>query len=273
MEDTKVINEKLKEYQKEWFQQVCEPWINKKGSCPEKMKKWVEKRYGINAQYSFSQPFFTSVEENNAKPVVMFVGQETNGWGLIEDFDINGIKQWNIDNSQKSGIDILNAQLSLQVNTSTFWRFICSIVGTVKQTQEVGIVWNNLDKIHYRVSNAKVKNQYRDVDCVTLYSEDEVELNCKVEQYGKTLLQLEIETIKPDLTVFLTGPNYKESIEVALGIALIAKPTKGKPVVTINDNMIWTYHPSFLFRDKDIMESAKVEIIARIKTLSGKNVV
>lgn len=267
MEDIKVINEKLKEYQMEWFQQVCEPWINKKGSCPEKMKKWVEKRYGKNAQYSFSQPFFTSVGENNAKPVVMFVGQETNGWGFIEDFDINGAKQWNIDNSQMSGLDIMKTQLSLQVNTSTFWRFICLIVEIIKQEYDIGIVWNNLDKIHYRISNARIKKQYRDIDCVTLYSKDEKELNRNIVPYGKTLLQLEIETIKPDLIVFLTGPNYKESMESALGIVLMEKPSNDNPIVAINGNMLWTYHPSFLFRDEEMMGKAKEVIIERIKTI------
>lgn len=271
MKDVKAINEKLREYQKEWYLQICEPWINNRGSCPEKMKEWVEKRYDKKAQYSFSQPFFTGVMDDGSKPLIMFIGQETNGWGLIEDFNVYGKRSWDIVNSQKSGLDILKAKLSsLPVNASPFWRFIYSIK-MERSEYDIGVVWNNLDKIHYRVNNAKINDKNKDIECVTLYEKDEEELNKIIDKYGKTLLQLEIETINPDLIVFLTGPTYKKSMEKALGIELIEKPTLDCLVVPINDKILWTYHPSFLFRDVKMTENANSEIIKKIKTLSSKN--
>ena len=75
------------------------------------------------------------------------------------------------------------------------------------------------------------------------------------------MLENEIDIVKPDMVLFVTGPNYKESMEYQLSNY---KEIFGDNIPNINkeDNEIvdgnekdgikyfWTYHPVYLSRIK-----------------------
>lgn len=259
MRNTKEINLLLRQYQKEWFETIVFPWIQKGGACSEIMQKWTEKHYGKQTKYGFCQPFFTGLCDypDQSKPLVMFVGQETKSWGDIENFDI----EIDLVKSQRYVCEYTENNLVTKDKHKTsmvypnsrlydryyYWEFLRSFSG-------VNIVWNELDKIHYLIKDKNIK----------LYCKDEVELNQKIGETEKTLLQLEIETIKPDLVVFLVGNSYKNSLEQSFEVTDVL--SKEKAIVTIdnNGNYLWTYHP----RTLAMIPSLRKKLIEKIKEIS-----
>jgi hypothetical protein len=271
--DVDKINEELRECQKVWFEEICKPWIEKGGD--KRMKNWTKKRYGEGAEYSFSQPFFTGLPkyEDTKKPLVMFVGQETNGWGDIDDFDIEeSKKKWNIKNSQESTIEILDEKLTLNVNTSSFWKFIIELYQN--KNLSFNICWNNTDKIHYTIKKTKTnKKRNDDIDCIKLYQEDEMSLNGKIPSLNMSLLEKEIEIIKPKLIIFLTGNSYRGSIKQALNIKSLGELSKEDPLVPIKKfkynktTCLLTYHPRYINFIPELKEKIIQKIEDEIKKL------
>ena len=122
-------------------------------------------------------------------------------------------------------------------------------VGIIHYTAEIDVVDYN---------NGKLKKKEK---AVTLYVKDEKTLFGQQIDNGKTLLESEIDIVKPDMVLFVTGPNYKESMEYQLSNN---KEIFGDNMPNINkeDNEIvdgiekdgikysWTYHPVYLSRIK-----------------------
>ena len=105
-----------------------------------------------------------------------------------------------------------------------------------------------------------------------LWGKDEDELNKKITD-KKPLLLLEIETIVPDLVVFLTGPRYRKSMESALKNKKLQKPTQKEPVTFFDVSGIpcmWTYHPNGLNYLK-IWDKVSGIIADRIKVFGNSN--
>ena len=133
---------------------------------------------------------------------------------------------------------------------------------------KIKAVWNELDKMHYIPAGNNDRTK-----CIRVWKEDKDVLNGEVKN-GKSLLQLEIETIQPDLIVFLTGPSpkYVFSMESALKKDLPDKPNKKEPISFFLYGSIpclWTYHPgglSHLCLKKDV----KDKIIEQIKSTPNK---
>lgn len=231
-----AINKTLMNYQKKWFFKTCQPWIKTKPKDNE-MKKYMK-----GEPYSYSQPFCTGLCKNVKSPLIMFVGQETNGWGKIEDFAAYKDCKMPKDTFESSQQDTIrftfeNFYNDNDKNHSTFWAFINDIKNRCEFSFD--ICWNNLDKIHYSSKGEA---------CITLYSEDEDYLNGKTNN-SPSLLKLEIETIKPEAIIFLTGPSYQTSMAGALRPIQLNKPTLSAPVSEFEYNgrpCAWTYHPTYL---------------------------
>lgn len=200
---------------------------------------------------NLSSPYCAFVNEEYIKSnvKVMVVGQEVldfpayrDGWG-IED-----IQQWAKDYfaSQVYGNE------KYENNPSAFWRFI-----NMLDRQRCGVVWNNVDVVHQRILDSNGK--YRTESLTNVIRRC---LNSPFGSEGKTLFQYELEIIKPDIVVFITGPYYKESMECALNIQTgildeyrpysregylirnISSPSK------LRTKTLWTYHPSYLNRNE-----------------------
>ena len=239
------MNKALNMYQTIWLKRVFEPCVKN------------------NPNASLSYPFFFGVSDKYAAAdkKLMIVGQETRGWSIYK-------PDWTIEDSQKWAIDYLNYQLhysndeSLKErfgrrNSSPFWSFF-------KLFSNDGITpcWNNIDKAQ-RCIYGKTK---------PLTEEIELELNCKLPNSEKTLFLSEIETAKPNVIVFITGPHYASTMEAAMnlekGTLMNSGLSHSYGCVEITDitklgiPVFWTYHPRHI---SGANELSRLDIAERIK--------
>lgn len=242
------INEKLQLIQKRWYDNIANPYIDEE----LKKSKLKESELDESKKQFFSLPFYAGLSDQNASdlPVVMIVGQETFDFWHCEDKKIvsrNGtLIDCTIENLQKKNIDYQNTQFlnnweseyGNSKNTGRpFWKFIERVYQL-----DYFPCWNNIDKMH----------RYKDGKTKPLTEEYERELNKSID--GRSLLMHEIEIIKPDIIICVTGPNYIVSMQTALCDKLkkINKPTLACPwqditdIVGINIPVFWTYHPKYL---------------------------
>lgn len=278
--EVKSINERLRDISIEWLNSDnVKKWIKRKGRA-EDLKKWLDRNLKTD-QYFISEPFFFGVPEyeDKNKPLIMVVGQETDLYGNIENIiDKNGgVIEENIIKSQSWVTEVTrhlnntnyppkwksytttNDEDEIYLKKHSFFLFLIAL------SKKYNVCWNNLDKIHYTAeidvvdyNNGKLKKKEK---AVTLYVKDEKILFGQQIDNGKTLLENEIDIIKPDMVLFVTGPNYKESMEYQLSNY---KEIFGDNIPNINkeDNEIvdgneidgikyyWTYHPVYLSRIK-----------------------
>ncbi len=272
------INKELVEVQIEWYLKVARAWMNGNSKIDD-AKKWLENRAEKDKikddsfeNMTFCEPFFTSVPDyRNNKPLLMIVGQETNWFGNINSFDEDLDANVEIikDNIKKSAEYVRESTLCsivsikyesnkvdrfgkkyVSLDKTTFWQMIN------KLADDYNICWNNLDKIHYRTENT---------GCIKLYATDEKELHSQfvfgAEKANQSLILHEIDIIKPDYVLFLTGPGYYKSMSYAFGCKKQAEMSGKRPteenclseISCIKEKpckCIWTYHPNYLKRKK-----------------------
>ena len=269
-------NEKLLEADTDWFENKnTQRWISAKGNQTE-LKEWLKKNYGTE-EYCISQPFFFGIPEfTTQKPLIMVVGQETGLYGNIEELTsdtkekIEKSQNWVIEvtkylhneNYNPSWKNYDNEEKNIYIKMTPFFRFIKEL------TKEYNVCWNNLDKIHYTAIiksvrvDKDIKNAEQEITenkVVTLYDKDEKEL-FKPNGEGQSLLQKEIDIVKPTRIIFVTGPTYKKSITYQMGnIFSNRKPDTDKNLIVMSDNKryLWTYHPNYLSHSKNFDEVIK----------------
>ena len=190
------MNQQLKELYETYYSELLE----KKDLLPEKV----------------SSPLFMSVfdEYETVNKRILIVGQETNGWmemdfdkhsviSLMEDYHNFGLgqnrnfKEWDSPDGKK-----LRDYL-----TSPFWNFSRGFFSKINDDidrRKKGFLWTNISKF--------------DVNTTT---PDREHYNL----VGFELLRKEVQIVKPDIVLFLTGveseqkaqkPKYDEAIENAL---------------------------------------------------------
>lgn len=227
---SKNINSQLLELQMEWLA-AC--------AADEMAKK-----------YPLSRPFSFAVTDQylRSKKRIMIVGQEARDYGSYD-------SDRPLPDIQKFNICYVNTQLyrpvsGYEFNKSPFWKLF-------RRLEEHGFepVWNNLDKFH-RVIDANTK---------PLTVEIEKEFSKPYGLDNTSLLQREVEVAKPNIVAFVTGPNYHESMALALGVddskLQECRPTIEHPSKDITSVMklgvptIWTYHPAYLQRIKSMQHA------------------
>lgn len=221
------INNDLLDIQKKWFIDVI---IKTKIEHPE---------------YKFSNPFVFALNEEyvSSKNKMMIVGQQTAHFGsLNEDIDLAGSQKWSEDyiNKQLTGIG------SEKYNRSPFWNFFRRM-----SKEGFGICWNNVDSIQ-RIENKEAK-------ALTIEMEEAVQV--PFDDDRKTLLIKQIAVADPKIILFITGPHYIRTMEMALmlkeGCLEDIKPSTDEMIKDISPfvfpkdsskRVLWTYHPNFLYR-------------------------
>lgn len=235
------MNKELNKYQKEWFEEIFEPFIKE------------------NPNANISYPFFTGVTEQylDSNKRIMIIGQETNSWNIYKpDWTIEDSRQWTIDYlcyQLKYCNDAEHKEKFGRRNCSPFWSFF-------KVFSNEGIVpcWNNVDKAQRNIGGKTV----------SLTEEIEIALNKKLPHTNKTLLQKELEILKPNTIVFITGPSYIVTMENALGLKektlLEYKPTQDNGCIDISSIVnlgiptFWTYHPRHIASSKNALSRDKI---------------
>ncbi len=184
-----------------------------------------------------SNPFLlkSPSDWSDSQMKVMIFGQETNFWG--GEVSPNGIF-CNLTN------DLINIyeEFYLRDNMypSPFWNTFREIKTSIKyKYPSASFIWNNVVKIG-RLGKGYVP-KVRDISVSSF-----------------NVIPDELQILKPDLIIFLSGPNYDLNIELELG-----KFSKKPLLNTINERQLSeiflekhprikcfrTYHPGFLNRD------------------------
>lgn len=186
-----------------------------------------------NGEKPCAFPYLIATDERYAKARkrVMICGQETNGWGKEKDY------------SQSSGILELQEMYYNFVKGNysySFWRFIREL--RMRFSEDVGFIYQNIVKVG--------KYQAKGADD-TIY---------QLSKNHFPVWQEELQILKPDIIVFLTGPNYDGKIRYALGNVNPTQLTKNNKIVELhfekhpNLHAIKTYHPGYLSRVKSFDE-------------------
>lgn len=200
--------------------------------------------------YSLSRPFAYGVPEEyiTADFKLMVVGQEAAGFSAYEDptaWDLQRTQQWVVDYTRRQLWKIHAGDAKEgRTNCSPFWNFL-------RNLNKNGLTpsWNNVDKVYRK------KKRHTGEKVIRLTDDQRKKFNEAVCD-GKTLLQCEIEISKPDGVVFVTGPDYRISMEAALGgISLGNKVLVQDQLLTdisaeagLGIPCLWTYHPGYLCR-------------------------
>ena len=199
-----------------------------------------------------SAPFLVKTNEQYevAKPRVVVVGQETNGWlGLYKEFlDRNTI------------IDALSTYESFdfgRMYNSTFFQYFDRIRNSIfganatKDSRKV-ILWLNLFKFFH---GSMIRSPHL-----------EAVLNLQADVF-----QQELKLLKPDVVIFLTGPNYDciirrfypnvlpKPLEVYSERQVAQLVHRDLPSLTFR-----TYHPGYLNRFKKKTEHCLPAILKRV---------
>ena len=209
-------------------------------------KEWeIKSRFiDVACENNLSCPYVCSVSErySNAKNRIMIIGQETFDFPL---FDDNSSEQ-SIQTIQTWGVEYLEKQLwnigNQRYNRSAFWKLFRYVESNIGYCP----CWNNVDKAH-RIIGGKT---------VPLTTELEKTLNATALSNGDTILLNEIAIAKPSAILFITGPNYYQSMAAAMRIdenkLYSLKPTVDcvcsdiSEITKLGLPVLWTYHPTFL---------------------------
>ncbi len=220
----------------------------------------------------FSKPFTYGVSKEymTADFKLMVIGQEAAGFSAYNeptDWDIPRTQQWVVDYTRRQlwGIRAGDAQNN-RANCSPFWNFMRNF-----NKQGLTPSWNNVDKV-YQKENSEKKRKREKV--IRLTDQQRTKFNEAVCE-DQTLLQREIEISKPDGIVFVTGPEYRISMETALGLSenmlmdKVPAPDRILTDISIEANLgipcVWTYHPRHLCGMHLSLKNCAQEIAKTIK--------
>lgn len=235
----------------EQLRNVTRDWLNS-----DSVQKRLKSTEGL-----YSDVFVPGISEYYAEAVgrrILLFGQEARNFYFDNDNSLERIQNWVIcyAMSQIDQTRMISAGQDSQdlprekLNKSPFWSLFRKIV-----QQGWHPAWSNLDKFHrFEPESRKT---------IPLTGDDEVIFNSPVRKDEKTLVQKEIEIVKPDVIVFLVGPNYTKSLSIALRIEkkqlAAIRPTANAEgyCVRIDESLTklsvpvyWTYHPAYILRSK-----------------------
>lgn len=183
----------------------------------------------------YSWPLLLNIcvdEFNKASTKIMIIGQETNGWSP---------PIYSIEDIRKSMNFYGDFTCNKKNANTSFWKTMYYINEIFGNKNSFCFVWNNILKL------GKSGDSGRPISKVT-----------ELENEYFNLLTKEIEIIKPDVCIFLTGPNYDNDIKAKI-IDVKFEAMKGyleREFCLLRSNFLplhsyRTYHPGFGLYYKD----------------------
>lgn len=194
----------------------------------------------------YSVPFIYGCSAiNTNERSVMVIGQEAYDFPRYDNsvsFSLKVQQDFTVRFLEKQAYGINNGE---KYENSPFWDLF-----RLMTNEGLKPSWNNVDKVHrIIVSDNKSETSSLSVD-------DEMILDAPINSNGYTLLQIEINIVKPNTIVFATGPHYYKTMAASLGIdpdiLYGMRPQKVMPIKNISSvvdngiNILWSYHPKYL---------------------------
>ncbi len=173
------------------------------------------------------------------RPLLLFVGQEDLGSGPYK------TQEWVRLYQTVQGTKTPNAPFQMRTNKSAFWNFY-------RRLTDFGydVLWDNLDKLLVEKSDKRQTH---------LSLAEAANINSPYGEEQKSVLQREVELLRPKVIVLVVGPNekYVASLAAAFSVSVSAlqayKPNHEatvsdiSAVVGLRDTIVlWTYHPNHL---------------------------
>jgi hypothetical protein len=187
-----------------------------------------------------------SDEYVNADVRLMVFGQETNNWwGTFgEDDTVEKMMDYLISgDGDNDGYLGFFSEKNCYSYGGQFWPFVKKFIGDLQSAhngKNISYLWNNVLKLGLGRNNPGT----------TPYWYENI-----IKPYFNRIILQEIDILKPDFLVFLSGPNYDTYINDIFG-----NPQK-KAITGFNENelceftiptvkkAVRTYHPAFLYRN------------------------
>jgi hypothetical protein len=185
-----------------------------------------------------TNPLLISLENNdyeNSDIKVMIFGQETNSWygnfnGNLG--EIMGYYKKLFNDNKKSKGQFSNGRKKL-----------IELLEQKYPNKKIGTIWNNVVKIGCAERHKNTPPKY-------IYD---------IEKENFKVIKSEIEILKPDIILFLSGPNYDYRIENSFGKfksenigTKFSQRQLSKVEIGFGKNVFRTYHPNYLYRTGDI---------------------
>lgn len=196
-------------------------------------------------------PYHDDTEYENAEVRVMIFGQETNGWSGIFNPDAPAAEE--VSRIQQDIYDDFYNEEALHYR-SAFWngfRLFTRMLNAAYPNKNIKYAWNNIIKIG--------KDHAKNRPPQYIY---DVEMSCF------NVVQDEIDILKPQILIFLTGPNYDKNIIDKFPNARMSPLDDNIMNLDIPnvDFAFRTYHPQFTyFQGKGFTETLYEKIIENIK--------
>ena len=196
--------------------------------CYSRLMKTIQKIWKNLATH----PLLIKTDDEYAKAdlKVMFFGQETNEWnGVFEEYaDLESVLAVYEDFYLKRGYEQYG---------KPFWNFIRNLKST-QSTKKIGYIWNNVLKIGKSESGTPQQGL----------------INYTIDYFN--VIPQEIEILKPNVLLFLSGHTYDDHIRKTIGnfsIVPIDGFSTNELCILKFDNItvdlaIRTYHPGYLQR-------------------------
>lgn len=197
-------------------------------------------------------------------PTIMVLGQETNHFG--DEFKL--FNQVTVENMEAVIKDLLGNYEwrlceylnSYEADTAPFFRFLKEL--KKRLNNEFNMVWDNLYRHSY----------FNDEEGVRLYGKIDPKLYDALLLEQKQLLHAEIDIIKPDYLVFLTGHGLDHGIENILDVSVTKEKIFRDGSVELklegslsNIPTLRTYHPGYLNRKSQQFEDVLNWIVNTIR--------
>lgn len=192
-----MINSKLRSLYKSRFSEG-EPCF---------LKELRERRRSSNEKERPAYPLLIGIDENRymtSNIKIMIFGQETNSWerGTVEEFTpiekSHEITDKTIDIFMNQYLCFFNKKMTQKGIDSPFWNTIKKINKELTKSKlDTYIIWNNI----YKIGN-KSKDKNRPNENIRKFE------NARF----KKVIDEEIDILKPDLIILLTGPDYEKRV-------------------------------------------------------------
>jgi hypothetical protein len=204
-----------------------------------------------------TSPLFLKSHEGyeNAETKIMIFGKETNGWGENQHETLEEIRQKYVDFFINEDGSNEYCRRHRRYH-SHFWIGIKEIINLLNEKnagKKIGSLWNNIVKMGYSVKGFPDKF-YKPI----------------VKPYLNNLITKEIEILKPDYIIFLTGPGYDWVLNDVFGTPE-RKTVEGfsnrqlcEIIIPNVKRAFRTYHPNYFSYEKHIESKIKDRIFNKI---------